>query len=262
VDGKVTDVGLPFRLLGHFPLLDGAIAARLFAFGYLFLAVALAIGVDHLRNGPARAATSARRVSPLLRPAMCGLVLVAVLVPLWPRLPLRSPPSRPSAVYGSYAVPPFFSASGEAAVPAGSPVLVYPYSTDGFNDYSVLWQAAGGERFRLVDGNATRVGPGGDGDTLPPSIDPPLLEVFMLDSYYGVHKHRLPRLDAPALELIRRALVNYDFSTVVVAPVGAAPQDLIAAMTASLGQRPVSSDGVYVWYGVQHDLSVVSAQAA
>jgi hypothetical protein len=247
VDGHATGVPLPYRVMTHLPLLDGAIAVRFFAFGYLFLALAFALGLDHLRG------TLATHSQGLLGPALCGLVAVAALLPLVPRLPVPERPPSPRLVDGSYAVPTYFTDGGERAIPAGSTVLVYPYSTAGFLDYSVLWQAAGAERFRLTSGDASVPGPSGGGGYGSPPLDPPLLEQLLTAAYFGRPLPPDP-LGARNLAVIRDTISDYDFSTVVVAPVGREPRWVVRAMTRVLGRRPARTGGVYVWYGVQHDL--------
>jgi hypothetical protein len=276
VDGRDTGIPLPFRLLLHIPVLDGAIAVRFFAFGYLFLALGFALTLDHLRgSAPAPAAgdvpphpseapePSEPRVpaggdgrpwrrAPL-RPLLTGLVGVVALVPLLPRLTLPSSPTSLSQPGGSYAVPAYFTDGGEQAIPAGSPVLVYPYTT-GFFNYQVLWQAAGGMRFRIAGANATVPGPGGvgvGGDVLQPAF----LEVLLRRAYAGPDPAPLlDRLDASDMRQVRGALTRYGFSTVIAAPVGRFPGEIVSYLTTVLGRPPTLSGGVYVWYGVQQDL--------
>jgi hypothetical protein len=208
-----------------------------------------------------------RKIRVVLAPAVCGLVAIVALVPLLPRMPpLDQLSSRPSSVYGSYAVPAYFSTSGgEKQIPAASTVLVYPYSTSGFNDYSVLWQAVGAEQFKLVDGNGTIAASTGAGQNFPLSMRPSLLQHLLLDAYFGPHKKmgtvRPPRLDRAGAVLVRKALKTYSFSTIVVASVGYDPQFVVRMMTTVLGRAPARDDGVYVWYEVQQDLASHGAGA-
>jgi hypothetical protein len=147
-------------------------------------------------------------------------------------------------------------------------VIVYPYSypalTAGLVDYSVLWQAAGGERFALLDGDATRPGPANAGTEAAPPIVPGALETILLDAYFGPYARYgnspletgpFPRLTPATLENVRDALSSYGISTVIADPVGRYPDRFVAAMTKTLGRAPLSSGGVLVWYGVQRDLA-------
>jgi hypothetical protein len=256
VDGRATDLALPFRLLLHVPLLQSAISIRFFAYGYLFVALGLAVALDHLRDPASRPAPPAapgagrRR---LLRPALALVAGAATLLPLVPRLPIPHLPADPGAVFGSYPVPAFFTAGGEQAIPEGSPVLVYPYSTAGYLNYSVLWQAVGEERFRLTSGDATVPRPNGIGGSSP-LLHPPLLEHLLTAAYLGHPALSSLPLDASEVAVIRSTLRAYGFSTVVVAAVGRHPAWVLRAMAAVLGVPPAQSGGVYVWYGVQQDL--------
>ena len=256
-NGASTGIPLPFRILQHLPLLDSAIAVRFFGIGYLFVGLALAVALAEMRASWLRRSESADVRRQQLRTAVCLALGIAVMIPLIPRLPLSLRPSGPSVTFGSYAVPAYFSQNGgEQSIPAGSTILVYPYTTQGFLNYSVLWQAVGGERFRLTDGDATIPGPDGVGTASSPQLDPPQLENLLLDAYFGrVVGPSVDELRAGAVAEMRLALRRYHFSAVVVDPVGADPSAVIAWMTALLGQPPVRQGGVYAWYGVQRDLS-------
>jgi len=112
---------------------------------------------------------------------------------------------------------------------------VFPFSTDGL-DYSVLWQAVGGERFKLMDGDATTRGANGVGNLATPQLEPPLFQTVLTDGYYGHHKYGgdEPPL-ATAVPAIRAGLLRYGVSTVVVAP-----QSSRAASTCGSGSRATS----------------------
>jgi hypothetical protein len=248
VHGTDTGIPLPFRALTHVPLLQSAIAIRFFVFGYLFVGMALAIILDRLHDLPAR-----RRLRPLLA---TGVAAVALL-PLSPRLPIPRVSRQPDAVYGSYPVPTYFTSPDDRAIPAGSIVLTYPYSTEGFNNYGVLWQAVSGERFRLTDGNATVPDANGNGSSASPTMSPPLLQDLLLGAYFGPHSTAAQRtgpIDAAALVVMRSTMRSYGFQVVVADPVGKTPQLAIRTLTEVLGRSPDFVGGVYVWYGVQRDL--------
>lgn len=290
--GHVTPIPLPDRLLLHVPLLDAIVTVRFFVFGWWFLALVLAIGLDHLaRHGvrPAPAPVRAQMQGPALaqgsappapagaarRGALCALLTAAALVPLLPRLPF---PTRPTDTgpFDSYPVPSYFTSPGaDRAIPAGTPVIVYPFSdpalTAGLVDYSALWQAVAGERFKLLDGDATRPGPGGVGTEAAPDIVPRALQTILFDAYFGPHARYgptpletgpLPRLTPAIRRQVREALVHYGISTVIADPVGRDPDAFVAAMDAVLGRPPATAGGVLVWYGVQHDVARQADRAA
>jgi hypothetical protein len=249
VHGTDTGIPLPFRVVTHLPLFDSAIAVRFFVFGYLFIGMALAIVLDRLHDLPLGRAA---------RPALCAAVAVVALFPLVPRLPVPGQSREPTVVYGSYPVPTYFTSTDDQAIPAGSLVLTYPYSTDGFNTYGVLWQAMSGERFRLTDGDVTVPGAGGVGTPASPLLSPPLLENLLLGAYLGPTSSfqlAVGPIDAGALTVMRTTMRHYGFGTVVADRVGATPQEAITTLTEVLGHSPVSVGGVDVWYGVQQDLT-------
>jgi hypothetical protein len=256
VDGHSTGLPLPYRLLLHVPLLYDAISIRFFAFGYLFIALALALILEHLRNAaPWRSLDARLSRNGFSRPALAGAVAVVALLPLVPKVPWAELPSTPRAVYGSYAIPPYFTDGGEQAIPAGSTVLVYPYSTAGYLNYSVLWQAVGGERFKMTDGDASTPDGAGPAQSVSPRLEPPLLENLLYDDYYGPSPGTAGGSLAPEdLAEARQALRSYGFTTVVAAPVGRYPGSAISELSAILGHPPQWAGGVFVWYGVQQDL--------
>ena len=271
INGHPTGLPLPYRILAHIPELDGALAIRFFVFGYLFIALALALGLDHLSgrrspdgsevpSGPVtgRAGFPSRQ-GQFAAPALAGFLGVAVLVPLIPRtlLPLGDQWPHPRPAVPSYAVPAFFSSARALdRIPTGSPVLIYPYSTYGTVSYSILWQAVAAFRFKLTSGDVTYPGANGAGVVEGPPLKPPVLENLLLNAFDGrASSDATPSLSRrPSLAQVRHALVRYHFSTVIAVPVGADPGAVIAAITGALNRPPARRDGVFVWYGVQRDL--------
>jgi hypothetical protein len=259
--GNDTGVPLPETVLTHVPLLDGIVPIRFSLFAFLALAVAVALGLTAERG---RSAPTRSRAA-----LLAGLTALA-LVPLLPRLPYPRV-STGRGAYASYPVPAFFSPGGGAdAIPAGTPVLVYPYSdpapTAGTVNYAVLWQAVAQERFRLLDGDATRPGPYGYGTEAAPDLVPMVLETMLRDAYFGPFAHDgpttldtgpFPELTPAVLGEVRAALAGYDVSTVVVYASGFEPREIERAFEKALGRAPVRTDGVFVWYGVQMDLARV-----
>jgi hypothetical protein len=140
VDGRLTGLPLPYIVLAHLPLLNGAIPSRWFCYAWLFAALLLALIVDalytHLADG------SGRR-DRLGAWAACTLLVGCVLVPLVPAWP-----------YPAAAVPvPAWFTSGARSLPVGSTVVVYPYSTSSTSS-AMVWQAMADMRFRMPGGYA------------------------------------------------------------------------------------------------------------
>ena len=260
--GHSTGVPLPDQAFLHLPLFQSIIAVRFFLFGYLFLALALAVGLERLRGELAGGGGRGRAGG------LCAVVTAIALVPLLPHVPFHRLPTGPQP-FDSRAVPSFFtSGTAQRGIPPGSPVIVYPFSdpepTAGLVNYPVLWQAMGGERFVLLDGDATRPGPDGVGTERVPPLQPFALERILLDAYFGLGARfgptplttrRPPVLDRRTIAAIRTALRRYRISTVIADPVGRDPALVIDALTAALHRPAEFRGGVDVWYGVQRDLA-------
>lgn len=128
VAGHVTRISLPWRLLGHFPLLNSALPARLMVYAFLFCSVIVAAGID--------AALRTRRI-PVIGAAAALVALIGVS--LFPALPQASRPT---------AIPAFFTGQAVRSIPEGSVAYILP-SVD---PEPMLWQVAAGMRFRMLGG--------------------------------------------------------------------------------------------------------------
>ncbi len=278
VGGHFTHVPLPAWIFPRLPLLNGVVAVRFAVYAFLFVAMALAIGLDRYMDSSASAtapgkppraprAWGARAPAAWRAAAWRAALLAAVaLIPLLPSLPYGGQPDGYLA-YDSYQVPPFFGGGGGAgAIPSGTPVLVYPFgdpaNTAGLINYAVLWQAVAGFRFEILDGDASRPGPGGYGTEAGPALQPFQLQELMYLSYFGpVGRYQYPGLadlDPPGpqvLAQVRAALARAGVSTVVADPVGIDPALFESVMTAALGRPPVLAGGVYAWFDVRRDLA-------
>ena len=146
VDGYLTGVPLPYTLLAHLPLLNGAIPSRLFSYFWLFAALMLALIVDALYS---HLDVPGRRFR-LGAFATCTFLVVCVLVPLVPAWPY------PAA---AVQLPAWFT-SGARSLPVGSTVVVYPYSTPSTSS-AMVWQAMADMRFRMPGGYAVFATPTG-----------------------------------------------------------------------------------------------------
>ncbi|HEV2362453.1 MAG TPA: hypothetical protein VGS21_12180, partial [Acidimicrobiales bacterium] len=81
VDGADTHVPLPFALLQHVPIVQGASAGRFSLYTALFIAVVLVVGIDDWRK------TVAARIDPRRAKAVVAGVTVSCLLPLLPAFP-------------------------------------------------------------------------------------------------------------------------------------------------------------------------------
>ena len=217
VAGRVTSIPLPWAVLGNLPLLRNMLPARLMLFG--FLAIGIVVGdlvTAAIRAGPRR-----------------GMVAVAAalvaLVPLLPRLPFISTPSE---------VPAFFRPGGGVAQqPAGSVVLVTPFSNNHSSE-AMLWQAAAGYSFRMPEGEAFVPGP---------TLGPP--RSFLQSTLDGLDRGGAAPTSAGDRAQALHELSAFHVTTVIAGPSPGHDQ-IVQYLTALLGRPPVQSGGVDVWWGV------------
>lgn len=137
VDGRSV-LPMPWAILQHVPLLSNVLPSRLSMVVELCVAAMVAVFVDNLR-------TSRR-----LGWTVIGGVLVIAAAVTW--IP------KPDTVTTS-AVPRFFTTRARSVIPAGSVALVAPYIDATTTENPMVWQAASGMRFRLVDGSVIVPGP-------------------------------------------------------------------------------------------------------
>lgn len=130
VAGHDTHISMPWRLLGHLPLLDNVLPSRMMAYAFLALGIVVACGVAAVvaesRCRPMRAAGGA---------ALLGISAVA----LAPAVPF---PTRAATV------PAFFTSAAVQKLPEGAVAFVLP----AVQQDSELWQLQAGMRFRMLGG--------------------------------------------------------------------------------------------------------------
>jgi hypothetical protein len=126
VDGRITDIWLPWSIAQDLPLLGSALPSRFALYLTMFAGLALAVWLERARLG-----TTSRRLG-------AGAVAVVALAPLWPA-PMQARPLR---------TPAFFTSAAVQAIPAGSTVLVLPYPRPD-DPSAMLWQAQAHYRFDL-----------------------------------------------------------------------------------------------------------------
>ncbi len=182
VDGTVHQLPfpLPFELVQRVPELADLLPARLALYVTFFVAVVVALGIDHWherradRGHAAPEPPSPRRSSrsvALTARALALLLGVATVLALLPRWPYRSVSARPA---------PAERAASLALVPRGSTLLTYPYVTPS-TDVAMLWQALDEMRFGLLGSYVLRRGPGGQATLLPSALEPYDVEGMLAD---------------------------------------------------------------------------------
>jgi hypothetical protein len=211
--GQALPVPLPGAIIGHLPLLESAVPARLMLFAYLAVALILADLVATARH----------------RTLAVAAVALA-LVPLVPRWPYPSTPAQ---------VPAFFQPGGDAArLTTDDVVLIVPYA-DHLSSVAMLWQASAGYRFRMPEGEAFVPGP---------SLGPPPSRMRVT---FEALEGGLPVPDSAAdrAEMLRE-LAALGVDTVVVGP-HPHHDRMVAYLTSLLGRPPARTGGVDVWWRVR-----------
>lgn len=282
IDNHATAIWLPFRALAALPGFAFDVPARFSAFEDLFVALVLALGIDHLAGFVARRSAAHFASAPEREGApaperegaregvragagvvagraslrgevlafICALGAAAVaLVPLAPRLPFAS---------AKVGIPTYFTSKAVHAIRPGAIVLAYPYPMNP-TDQAMLWQEASGFRFRIIGGyvltpfeTSSEDGAGPGGGFAPRTLDPPLVEILFEDAYGGVGKGVVPPPPLPWAFAEARALIDrYRVDDIVVGMLGADPSLVVRFFTAMLGRGPVHSGGVDVWYNVR-----------
>jgi hypothetical protein len=257
IDGQKTSIPLPFTLLKHLPTLDGLASPRFSLYTALFASGMFAMGIEELWKRLTRTDRGGLRSfgwGKVTGTAVCGVVAVAVIIPL---VPARSHQSVPTNV------PAFFESKLASSIPSGSVVLAYPYpdktSTNSlsifFPTHSVLlYQAVMGPSFALIGGYGWFPQPTGHfGTTAPALLKPGSVEETFDADYSG--EASAPRTVSTASQTtdLRAFLRKYRVQTVLVLHV----QGSTAAtryVTRAIGP-PLESGGVTVWYHVGRRLA-------
>ena len=257
IDGHTTALLLPMAVLDHLPLVVSFIDARFALYVVLFAAVILAVWIDrfheiasdriaaHVRAQTHR--TTSIRKWPSV--AVGGVVVVAVLAPMIPKLPYPSQPTE---------IPKFFSTSEGQRIATGSVALTYPYPNNG-ELRAMLWQSTAAMRFKLIGGYA--LGAGSDGkasyDSPPrylPSV-PATLVAFMSGGSPAASEPG-SRLATPSQ--MRAFLVHYKIAAVLSQSVGANPAAANALFAAAIGFPATRTGGMYVRFDVQRSIRAVT----
>ncbi len=238
VDGRLTQIPLPFVLLDDLPLLKDIVPSRIGMEVGACLAAVVAFGLDDLRRAPARHRyDSARRGRSPRRGAavFAGVTLAALVATQLPRWPQEGPnAARPAVV---------LPASLRRAVPAGDPVAItYPYDTY-YSNQPMLWQAEDGFAFRLLGGYAYHSAPNDRPDLLPSPMTPPGLQRFLAGGLYGPSLLVSPELVATT----RTTLFKYDVRLVIVDRSAGGSGPVMELFNDALGPPVLSSAQFSMW---------------
>ena len=243
-----TGVPLPDWLLARIPFVQDILYVRFDLFAQLSAAAALAIGLDEMMW--AHRAGAHHRRSAIERLAAPAAVAVVALVPL---VPGSSYPAAPTQS------PAFFTSRALDRIPAGSPVLTYPYPLRADAEWNLTFQAVAGMRFKVFGADAfVPDGPGKTSVPTPTPLAPRVVEHLLSDAYTPTFAESqlgtappapVPSVDHRTVAALRTFLRRYHVSTVLVEHFGLAPQTVVSYVSDALG-RPVRTGGVWAWFDV------------
>ncbi|MFN2463691.1 MAG: hypothetical protein ABR573_07305, partial [Candidatus Dormibacteria bacterium] len=217
VDGRLTWIPMPWRVLEHVPLLGNTLAPRLMVGAYLLVGIVLAAAFG---------AGSWRR--PRLIMVVGALGLVALLPPL----------TYPA---GRNDVPAFFRRGGVNHLNPGDVAVVTPLVLGASE--TMLWQASADMRFRMPGGYMFIPGPG----TNLLYAQPSPLRNALNDAASGLTP---TTLDGNTRQAMARDLAHWSARAIIVGPTANAPQ-VLAFVTELMRRPPEASGGVYVWWDVE-----------
>jgi len=251
VDGRSTDIPLPFLILDHIPLFNSIDPPRM-AFGVdTCLAALIAFSLDKLsRDEWTSLRPGARRWwgTPQLRNGFLAagalVVLAVTLLPQWPY------GTTPAATLPTQI---------RRAIPAGEPIaLTYPYATY-FHVQPMVWQVNDDFDFRLLGGYGFHPWPksadpsgyiGLDRPLEPVPMSPAGLQRFLANqegvTLYGPQ----PPLTSSLVAVTRATLSKYDVKVVIVDRSAAGSGPVATLFQRALG-RPTTTAGSFVLWDVR-----------
>jgi hypothetical protein len=219
--GHRTGIPLPYSVLAHLPLLNGAIPSRWFFYVWLFAALLFTLIVDAVHTHLADGRCGRHRLGAFAASSLLAVCVVIPLIPAWPYPAAAAP------------VPAWFT-DGARSLPVGSTAVVYPSSTPRSSS-AMLWQAMANMQFRMPGGYAVFATPtGATFDSQPSALHSALVACF------SGHPPTL----APATT--RAQLRAIGASTVVVVPGTRGASCAARLFERALGPAR-STQGVLLW---------------
>jgi hypothetical protein len=214
VNGKVTDIWLPWQLVTHLPLTNSALPNRLDVYADLFAALLLALFIDRLRRAPTLVVVG-------------GWTLTGLAVLSWvPAIPYTTTVAQPAY---------FSSGGGVHGLPDGSVALVLPYVTGEENEHSELWVARAGLPVKLIEGYLIVPGPhaGPHG--------------FSYEAFASIGKEPAP-LSPDVVSSVLQEWLDEGVQTVIVGP-SDYDQKAVAGLVSQVlnGEQPQWEQGVAVF---------------
>ena len=219
VNGRLTNVHLPWGLLEHWPVFGSALPDRFALVVGLAAAGLLAIGLDWL--------LAAGRTAALVLGAVLAVVCVVPLLP------------RPNSTTAAQAAPAFFSDT-RRWIPAGSTILVLPYP-DGTQTLPLAWQTAADMSFQMPGGYFIGPGPGGEAYVGGPGPLPVAVTLIHIEQGTAA-----PPVTPAVRAEFRQELAYWGADAIVIGP-GARPE-LVTFVQALMQRPPIRAGGVLLWH--------------
>ena len=219
VNGRLTNVHLPWGLLEHWPVFGSALPDRFALVVGLAAAGLLAIGLDWL--------LATGRTAALVLGAVLAVVCVVPLLP------------RPNSTTAAPAAPAFFSDT-RRWIPAGSTILVLPYP-DGTQTLPLAWQTAADMSFQMPGGYFIGPGPGGEAYVGGPGPLPVAVTLIHIEQGTAA-----PPVTPAVRAEFRQELAYWGADAIVIGP-GARPA-LVTFVQALMQRPPIRAGSVLLWH--------------
>lgn len=218
-------------LIGWIPLVGHVLPVRLtlvLGAAVLVLVCSLLDGRTEASDGATEPAARGRTASPSLLPAWVGLALVS-LAP-WPVYPASVTPP----------VPPFFRDGDAARTFGDSTVLALPLALMPESSTAMVWHAASGQRWRMIDGYVIS-------NLFAQRVKSRRDDIGSCPACYWLDNRRSAVI-APAPAEVTDQLAALGVTWVVVGPKadGTMPAEVVRRVSVTLG-GPIRDDGVLLW---------------
>ena len=251
VDPGVNDFWVPWRLLGHIPVIQNILPDRFMAITLLCVSVMLGVVVDHVHGSAAArvARSSPRRLSSPTGPALTWRrvipAAVAVVVALVALAPIANANVGNVPLTVQPVVLPTWFRTVAPHLPRGQVVLSYPATFGGFQS-SLTWQAVDRMSYSLVEGGGPEAVPQRAG------IERPGGEALAAASF---NLDPSTAFSAAAIQAVRQALVSWGVTRVVIPDQPELPiyeqgfhtAYAVGLITAALGVGPRYQARAWTW---------------
>jgi hypothetical protein len=177
-----------------------------------------------------------------VRPVVVAAVGLVALLPLVPKVPIRTYPLR---------IPHYFASTEVREVPHGAVALTFPFELAPHND-AMMWQAASGMRFRVLGGDVFVPGNVVRSTWHPlPKGPPALAAVLEAGQYPGTPP---PPMTASAVAAVRQLCARSHVAVVFVDRRAQYGNDFDVLVHRALGTPGRVEGRLSVWLNVQRDL--------